>query len=107
MVSRSEAAVRIVARPLPHEGREDGPVCFMLEDIASVPKSSGGSNVKLMRIEVIGEDKSSNTQVRAYAEYRVFAALGTHAPSSCLAPCILKSTLSFCSREDQRLTSGC
>ena len=33
-----------------------------------------------MRIEVIGEDKSSNVQARAYAEYRVFAALARHTP---------------------------
>ena len=32
-----------------------------------------------MRIEVIGDDESSNVQARAYAEYRVFAALARHA----------------------------
>lgn len=32
-----------------------------------------------MRIEVTGEDESSNVQARAYAEYRVFAALARHA----------------------------
>jgi ribosome-associated translation inhibitor RaiA len=32
-----------------------------------------------MRIEVIGEDESSNAQVRTYAEYRVFATLVRHA----------------------------
>ena len=31
-----------------------------------------------MRIEVIGEDDSSNVQARTYAEYRVFAALAQH-----------------------------
>ena len=31
-----------------------------------------------MRIEVIGEDESSNAQARTYAEYRVFAALARH-----------------------------
>lgn len=31
-----------------------------------------------MRIEVIGDDESSNAQVRTYAEYRVFAALARH-----------------------------
>jgi ribosome-associated translation inhibitor RaiA len=31
-----------------------------------------------MRIEVIGEDDSSNAQARTYAEYRVFAALAQH-----------------------------
>jgi len=31
-----------------------------------------------MRIEVIGDDSSSNTQARTYAEYRVFAALARH-----------------------------
>jgi len=33
-----------------------------------------------MRIEVIGEDESSNVQARTYAEYRVFAALARHTP---------------------------
>ena len=32
-----------------------------------------------MRIEVIGEDASSNVQARTYAEYRVFAVLARHA----------------------------
>ena len=32
-----------------------------------------------MRVEVIGEDESSNVQARTYAEYRVFAALARHA----------------------------
>ncbi|MGH9254610.1 MAG: HPF/RaiA family ribosome-associated protein [Vicinamibacterales bacterium] len=32
-----------------------------------------------MHIEVIGEDESSHTQARTYAEYRVFAALARHA----------------------------
>lgn len=31
-----------------------------------------------MRIEVIGEDESSNVQARIYAEYRVFAVLARH-----------------------------
>jgi ribosome-associated translation inhibitor RaiA len=31
-----------------------------------------------MRIEVIGEDESSNAQARTYAEYRVFAVLAQH-----------------------------
>ena len=31
-----------------------------------------------MRIEVIGEDDSSDAQARTYAEYRVFAALARH-----------------------------
>ena len=31
-----------------------------------------------MRIEVDGEDESSNAQTRTYAEYRVFAALARH-----------------------------
>jgi ribosome-associated translation inhibitor RaiA len=31
-----------------------------------------------MRIDVIGEDDSSNAQARTYAEYRVFAALARH-----------------------------
>jgi ribosome-associated translation inhibitor RaiA len=31
-----------------------------------------------MRIDVVGEDESSNAQARAYAEYRVFAALARH-----------------------------
>lgn len=31
-----------------------------------------------MRIEVIGEDESSNAQARTYAEYKVFAALAQH-----------------------------
>ena len=31
-----------------------------------------------MRIEVIGEDESSNPQARTYAEYKVFAALVRH-----------------------------
>ena len=31
-----------------------------------------------MRIDVIGEDESSNAQARTYAEYRVFAALAQH-----------------------------
>ena len=31
-----------------------------------------------MRIEVVGEDTSSSQQARAYAEYRVFAALARH-----------------------------
>jgi len=31
-----------------------------------------------MRIEVIGEDESSNAQARTYAEYKVFAALARH-----------------------------
>jgi ribosome-associated translation inhibitor RaiA len=31
-----------------------------------------------MHIEVIGEDESSNAQARAYAEFRVFAALARH-----------------------------
>ena len=35
-------------------------------------------HVEPMRIEVIGEDESSNTQARTYAEYRVFAALARH-----------------------------
>jgi ribosome-associated translation inhibitor RaiA len=33
-----------------------------------------------MRIEVIGDDESSTAQARAYAEYRVFAALARHTP---------------------------
>jgi ribosome-associated translation inhibitor RaiA len=33
-----------------------------------------------MRIEVIGEDGSSDAQARTYAEYRVFAALARHMP---------------------------
>jgi ribosome-associated translation inhibitor RaiA len=33
-----------------------------------------------VRIEVIGEDESSNAQARAYAEYKVFAALARHMP---------------------------
>jgi ribosome-associated translation inhibitor RaiA len=33
-----------------------------------------------MRIDVIGEDDSSNAQARTYAEYRVFAALARHTP---------------------------
>ncbi|MCC7243478.1 MAG: HPF/RaiA family ribosome-associated protein [Acidobacteria bacterium] len=32
-----------------------------------------------MRIDVIGDDESSNEQARTYAEYRVFAALARHA----------------------------
>ncbi len=32
-----------------------------------------------MRIEVIGEDASSDVQARTYAEYRVFAVLARHA----------------------------
>ena len=36
--------------------------------------------VEPMRIEVIGEDESSNAQARTYAEYRVFAALARHTP---------------------------
>ena len=32
-----------------------------------------------MRIEVIGEEKSTIAQARAYAEYRVFATLARHA----------------------------
>lgn len=31
-----------------------------------------------MRIDVIGEDESSNAQARTYAEYKVFAALVEH-----------------------------
>jgi ribosome-associated translation inhibitor RaiA len=31
-----------------------------------------------MRIDVIGEDESSNAQARTYAEYNVFAALAQH-----------------------------
>jgi ribosome-associated translation inhibitor RaiA len=31
-----------------------------------------------MRIEVIGEDESSNAQARTYAEYKVFAVLAQH-----------------------------
>jgi ribosome-associated translation inhibitor RaiA len=31
-----------------------------------------------MRIEVIGEDETSNAQARTYAEYKVFAALAQH-----------------------------
>ena len=31
-----------------------------------------------MRIDVIGEDESSNLQARTYAEYKVFAALAQH-----------------------------
>jgi len=31
-----------------------------------------------MRIDVIGEDESSNAQARTYAEYKVFAALAQH-----------------------------
>jgi ribosome-associated translation inhibitor RaiA len=31
-----------------------------------------------MRIDVIGEDESSNAQTRTYAEYKVFAALAQH-----------------------------
>ena len=31
-----------------------------------------------MRIEVIGEDQSSNAQARTYAEYKVFATLARH-----------------------------
>jgi ribosome-associated translation inhibitor RaiA len=31
-----------------------------------------------MRIEVIGEDESSDAQARTYAEYKVFAALAQH-----------------------------
>jgi ribosome-associated translation inhibitor RaiA len=31
-----------------------------------------------MVIQVIGEDESSNSQVRAYAEYRVFGVLAPH-----------------------------
>ena len=31
-----------------------------------------------MRIEVTGEDDPNNTQARAYAEYKVFAALAHH-----------------------------
>ena len=34
-----------------------------------------------MRIEVIGEDGSSDAQARTYAEYRVFAALARHMPN--------------------------
>jgi ribosome-associated translation inhibitor RaiA len=34
-----------------------------------------------MRIEVMGEDESSNAQARTYAEYRVFAALARYAQS--------------------------
>ena len=33
-----------------------------------------------MRIEVIGEDESSNAQARTYCEYRVFAALARYTP---------------------------
>jgi ribosome-associated translation inhibitor RaiA len=32
-----------------------------------------------IRIEVIGEDESSNAEARTYAEYKVFAALAQHA----------------------------
>lgn len=32
-----------------------------------------------MRVEVVGEDDSSNAQARTYAEYKVFAALTRHA----------------------------
>jgi ribosome-associated translation inhibitor RaiA len=31
-----------------------------------------------MRIDVFGEDESSNAQARTYAEYKVFAALAQH-----------------------------
>ena len=31
-----------------------------------------------MRIDVVGEDESSNAQARTYAEYKVFAALAQH-----------------------------
>ena len=31
-----------------------------------------------MRIDVIGQDESSNAQARTYAEYKVFAALAQH-----------------------------
>lgn len=36
------------------------------------------ASVERMHIEVVGEDKSSSRQARAYAEYRVFAALARH-----------------------------
>jgi hypothetical protein len=36
-------------------------------------------HVEPMHIEVIDKDESSNAQARAYAEYRLFAALARHA----------------------------
>ena len=51
----------------------------MLANIAGVLKRPGRLNLwKPMRIEVIGEDESSNAQARTYAGYRVFAALAQH-----------------------------
>lgn len=43
-----------------------------------------------MRIEVIGEDESSNAQARTYAEYKVFAALVRHTPRVRAARVVLR-----------------
>lgn len=43
-----------------------------------------------MRIEVIGEDESSNVQARTYAEYRVFAALARHSTRVRVARVVLR-----------------
>ena len=50
----------------------------MLENIGGRTKAVWPCSVEIMRVEVIGEDESSNVQARTYAEYRVFAALVRH-----------------------------
>ena len=51
---------------------------FMLKNTAGVLRPRPLEPMEPMRIEVIGEDESSNAQARTYAEYRVFAALAQH-----------------------------
>ena len=76
-----EAALTQVARPLPHHGQKGEHRCrFMLENTGGTEAALSLESLEPMRIEVIGEDESSTAQARAYAEYRVFAALARHTP---------------------------
>ena len=67
-----------VAWPLPPWTRE-GTVCLHAgEHRGSTEAARLPEPMEPMRIEVIGEDDSSNAQARTYAEYKVFAALAQH-----------------------------
>jgi ribosome-associated translation inhibitor RaiA len=50
----------------------------MLENTAGALRPRPLELMESIRIEVVGEDDSSNAQARTYAEYRVFAALARH-----------------------------
>jgi ribosome-associated translation inhibitor RaiA len=51
----------------------------MPENIVGISEAARSlERMEPMRIEVIGEDESRNTQARTYAEYKVFAALAQY-----------------------------